>query len=334
MLRDSLFGGRKTSSFTLQWHLTNECENSCKHCYDRTDRTSLSLATNKQILTDLLSFSKRNAILPRVTLSGGNPLLYPHFWELYEEIAYRGVSVSLLSNPCSRETLARLCAIRKPDYYQVSLEGLRETNDEIRGAGTFDRTIQFIQTAKEFGVPITVMMTISESNLNEVIPLAKLLSGTINRFSFNRLSSVGEGTQLTPVSSGSYERFLREYYESRTTISGLSLKENLFNIIREENGEPLTGGCTGFGCGAAFNFLALLPDGEIHACRKFPSPIGSILTTNIHSLYTSKSAGIYRKLPRECKKCSLKSNCGSCLAVTYGEGKDISQSKDVCCFRK
>ena len=33
--------------------------------------------------------------------------------------------------------------------------------------------------------------------------------------------------------------------------------------------EPF-GGCTGFGCGAAFNFMAVLPDGEVHACRKVP----------------------------------------------------------------
>ena len=75
----------------------------------------------------------------------------------------------------------------------------------------------------------------------------------------------------------------------------VSLKDNLFGILLHHQGLPLSGGCTGFGCGAAFNFLALLPDGEVHACRKFPSLIGNIYEQNIGEIYDSELARRYRR---------------------------------------
>ncbi|NDY43751.1 hypothetical protein G3N55_13020, partial [Dissulfurirhabdus thermomarina] len=39
-------------------------------------------------------------------------------------------------------------------------------------------------------------------------------------------------------------------------------KDNLLNALLHREGLPLSDGCTGYGCGAAFNFIALLPDGE------------------------------------------------------------------------
>ena len=44
-------------------------------------------------------------------------------------------------------------------------------------------------------------------------------------------------------------------------MSVLSFKDNMLNVRLAETGRPTFGGCTGFGCGAAFNFMALLPDG-------------------------------------------------------------------------
>lgn len=58
----------------------------------------------------------------------------------------------------------------------------------------------------------------------------------------------------------------------------MGLKDNLFNLVLAEGGEAPFGGCTGNGCGAAFNFVTLLSDGEVHACRKFPSPLGISFT--------------------------------------------------------
>ncbi len=110
------------------------------------------------------------------------------------------------------------------------------------------------------------------------------------------------------------------------------MKDNLINIMRTEAGQEPFGGCAGFGCGAAFNFVALLPDGEVHACRKFPSPIGNVNHQSLADIYDSEAAQRYRLGPSECRGCRIRHVCGGCLAVIGSQGLDISRDRDPCCF--
>ena len=89
----------------------------------------------------------------------------------------------------------------------------------------------------------------------------------------------------------------------------MALKDSLLNIEREKQQLGLFGGCTGFGCGAAFNFVSLLPDGQVHACRKFPSLIGDINQQSLQDIYASAAAQAYRRGCRECYGCRLRVTC-------------------------
>ena len=112
----------------------------------------------------------------------------------------------------------------------------------------------------------------------------------------------------------------------------MGLKDNLTNILHYRKGIPVFGGCTGYGCGAAFNFLTLLPDGEVHACRKLPSPLGNILENSLLELYDSEPARRYRAGTSACRACPIRPVCGGCLAVAYGMGLSIFQDRDPFCF--
>ena len=69
--------------FTLQWHITQACDLHCKHCYDRSARSPLKLQDGLKILDDLRAFCLSRHVRGQVSFTGGNPLLYPHFLELY-----------------------------------------------------------------------------------------------------------------------------------------------------------------------------------------------------------------------------------------------------------
>jgi|GEM_PF-5297547 len=85
----------------------------------------------------------------------------------------------------------------------------------------------------------------------------------------------------------------------------------MLSILSYKKGYKPFGGCTTFGCGAAFNFLAVLSDGEVHACRKLPSPIGNIFRQSITEIYDSSQAEQYRAGCTEChtNKCKSKATC-------------------------
>jgi|GEM_PF-4661038 len=82
------------------------------------------------------------------------------------------------------------------------------------------------------------------------------------------------------------------------------------------------------------SYVSLLPDGEVHACRKFPSPIGDINRQSLEEIYRSAAACTYRRGCRECDGCRVRAVCGGCLAVAFGCGLDPLARKDPACFIK
>lgn len=321
-----------TRHFTLQWHLTNACDLRCRHCYDRSRVETLPLRDMLQIARDFERFCLGNRLWGEFCLTGGNPLLYPQFLELYRALADTDLSISFLGNPTSRERMEELVAIREPRHFQVSLEGLEEHTDHIRGRGHFARVMEFLPVLRELGISAGVMLTLTRENLDQVLPLAERLEGLADSLTFNRLAQVGEGASLAIPTRGEYEDFLARYQEAAQTSSVLEYKDNLFNALRHQRGEPHTDGCTGFGCGAAFNFVAVLPNGDVHACRKLPSPIGNLLRSSLQEIYESSEARRYRAGSAACRSCAVRLYCGGCMAVTHGAGLDPFTDLDPHCF--
>jgi selenobiotic family peptide radical SAM maturase len=241
---------------------------------------------------------------------------------------------AILGNPTSRERIEELLAIGKPVYIQVSLEGLEEHNDAIRGPGHFRKTLDFLALLKELGVYSMVMLTLTADNVDQVFPLAELLRDRTDLFTFNRLAMVGEGENLRLPPPAEYAAFLERYIDACAGNPVIGLKDNLLNIVYQGRGDDLFSGCTGHGCGAAFNFLTLLSDGEVHACRKFPSPVGNIFSQSLSEIYGSGRAENYRRGCSACRGCEIRHVCGGCLAVTYGHGIDPLTRRDPYCFKR
>jgi selenobiotic family peptide radical SAM maturase len=318
--------------FTLQWHITQACDLRCRHCYDRSQRSSVGLVQGLAVLDDLRAFCRSRNVKGQVSFSGGNPLLHPHFLDLYRAAGERGFSTAILGNPAPRERMEEILAIQKPAYFQVSLEGLPEHNNSMRGEGHFQRVLAFLKELRQMGVYSMVMLTLTQDNLNQVLPLAQVLREHADLFTFNRLSQVGEGIKLRLPDPETYARFLEKYVEAAETNPVLGLKDNLLNIVYHQKRSGLFGGCTGYGCGAAFNFMALLPDGEVHACRKYPSLMGNILEQDLGEIYDSELARRYRAGPLACRSCDLRPICGDCSAVLFGSGLDPFRDRDPFCF--
>lgn len=319
--------------FSLQWHITQACDLHCKHCYDRTSLPAMPLDRALQLLDEFREFCRGRFVQGQVTFTGGNPLLYPHFLELYRGAVERYLGVAILGNPAPRQQIEEVIAIAKPLFYQVSLEGLPAHNDYIRGQGHFARVIDFLGLLKELGVSSMVMLTLTRDNQCQVLALAELLRDKVDLFTFNRLAMVGEGASLLGPEVESYRQFLEGYRKAALGNPCLGLKDNLFNLLASEGGEgELFGGCAGHGCGAAFNFVSVLADGEVHACRKFPSPIGNAFKEGFSTIYDCPRAAAYRQGSDACLGCRIRPVCGGCLAVVHGMGLDPLQARDPYCW--
>ena len=73
--------------FSFQWHITDECDQRCRHCYifsgdicKKPD--SMSWPQIEDTFYNCLDFCEVYARCPYFYLTGGDPILHPAFWRL------------------------------------------------------------------------------------------------------------------------------------------------------------------------------------------------------------------------------------------------------------
>lgn len=115
---------------------------------------------------------------PVVTITGGEPLLYPHVFELIEKVLERGKHIYFCTNALLLEK--GLDSMRPhPNFtINVHLDGMEETHDRIlERKGTFKTAIDAIKKAKSLGFRVCTNTTIfKETDLVEIDMLFSLIT--------------------------------------------------------------------------------------------------------------------------------------------------------------
>jgi MoaA/NifB/PqqE/SkfB family radical SAM enzyme len=154
----------------IAWQLTNECNLACLHCIEESGpgkafRDELSRA---QIFNILDQLSARE--VPYLSLSGGEPMLHPLFFEMAEHVcAGRGqLKIETNGHYLGAANCERLSSLGVKAV-QVSLDGAsRETYNRMRVRGDFDRAVQGIRTLGAAGVPIEINYSPTRFNVHEI----------------------------------------------------------------------------------------------------------------------------------------------------------------------
>jgi sulfatase maturation enzyme AslB (radical SAM superfamily) len=145
----------------LEFQITDRCNLRCRHCYIG-DGLHQDLPLEK-IFKVLKEFEEIQGL--RLLLSGGEPLLHPHFWKINEilrEYPFRSI---LLSNGIliTKETSKKL----RVHEVQISLDGTKEGHESIRGEGTFEKTLQAIDNLRKANIPVSIATMIHRRNLKD-----------------------------------------------------------------------------------------------------------------------------------------------------------------------
>lgn len=341
--------------FTLQWHLTAECDQHCRHCYMRDSDTYESELNNplgfkgcKKIIDNFSQTLDRWGIPGRINFTGGDPLLRQDFFDILKYARNKGLVVGILGNPNhldydSAKKLKDLGLYR----YQVSIDGLEKTHDKFRGRkGIFKNTIRAIHVLEEVGVPSVVMFTLSKQNANELIEVINIVAKEgASFFDFARLVPIGSAKKLKEqmVIPQEYRelllRVLEEYkkLQENGCRTHFGRKENLWTLLYQELGllkplpkdkETIYSGCS-IGC----SILTILADGTVLACRRLPVKIGKVPKQSIREIFiNSKVINHMRNIDamRKCGKCELRQFCRGCPAVSYGVRGDYMAPDPQC----
>ena len=331
--------------FGLQLHITDDCDQRCKHCYIFNDksfkRNSLSFDDFQHIVENFNGVCEELECNPSISLTGGDPLLHEDIWKMMEYLHENGISFDILGNPfhLSVETATRLKEL-ECESYQLSIDGMRETHDSIRKPGSFDATIDAIRILNSVGVDAHVMMTISKMNYNEVVDVVHyLVEIPVKGFGFARYCPTQLDRGITNIPPKEYREFLSRVWDVYSELAEKGtrffLKDHLWTPFLYENGlfKLREGDVIYEGCGCAIRHMTVLPNGDIYACRRFSSKIGNALTDSMREVFFSKEIEPYRDYEKmECYGCELFNYCRGCPAVTYGTYGSFYK-KDPQCWR-
>lgn len=190
----------------LAWHVTSRCNRTCRHCLRHTSgqaQTDLPHDQCLQILDSFIQFAKETDRDAEVEFSGGNPLLRDDFLDLLQRThAFKreGIvkHIRILGNPETLdETTVNALKAAEVDEFFLSMDGLEETNDLIRGKGSFAATLKGLRALVRSGVPPRVKFTLFRPNARQVMDVIKLLHDEkIRHLGIGPLMPVGGGYDL------------------------------------------------------------------------------------------------------------------------------------------
>jgi MoaA/NifB/PqqE/SkfB family radical SAM enzyme len=172
---------KKTVAFSKDatnvfFHILTQCNLKCKHCYinkKQHGKNTLPLETIEAWLKVFASKTK-NA---NVIFLGGEPTLHPDLSLAIKKAKALGYnSITVDTNGYLFHDILSKIEPDVVDYFSFSLDGVtRETNDIIRGKGSYDTCIAGIKKAVLRGFTTSLIYTVSQMNLHEIDRIAPLL---------------------------------------------------------------------------------------------------------------------------------------------------------------
>ncbi|WP_432617073.1 radical SAM/SPASM domain protein, ACGX system [Butyricicoccus sp.] len=335
--------------FSFQWHITDDCDQRCKHCYifsEHCDKTldAMSWEQIKKTFDNCLDFCRVYHRLPYFYITGGDPILHPDFWKLLALCKQHDIPFTILGNPFHlTDTVCQKLKTYGCEKYQLSIDGLKDTHDWFRKPGSFETTLEKIACINRAGIRSVVMTTVSGKNIEEIPAIMDtVVEAGANVYAFARYcpTSQEKDSNIEPMR---YRKLLEDcdkkmkQYQAAGCKTYFNKKDHLWTLYEYETGEfhipdlAKTGMIYG-GCNCGNCHLTILPNGDVYACRRVQnSRVGNVLTDRLSALW-SGSMETYREYTqfKKCAKCELLAYCRGCPAVASSKTGDFYAADPQC----
>jgi MoaA/NifB/PqqE/SkfB family radical SAM enzyme len=230
--------------------------------------------------------------LREINLTGGEPLLREDLAQVIHSMqkACPGVRVVLSTNGLLPERLDGLLAETEDVTVRVSLDGLGEVHDTIRGTpGAYDRAMASIEAARRRGVTdLGVCATMSRHNagsLNEIQRMARErglhFTCTVAHSSDFFFGDQSEEAPDPRVAERDIKTIRARLYDSprpRDWFKGYFVS-GLLDVLRNRP-RPVD-------CRAGRDFFYLDPEGRVYPCHLWNQSMGNILEQSFEEMATA-----------------------------------------------
>ena len=258
---------KKTVAFSKNatnvfFHILTNCNLKCKHCYINKKEHGENTLPLETIEAWLKVFASKNKNA-NVIFLGGEPTLHPDLSLAIKKAKALGYnSITVDTNGYVFHDILSKIEPDVVDYFSFSLDGVsRETNDIIRGKGSYDNCIAGIKKAILRGFTTSLIYTVSQMNLHELDRIAPLLKELgVDRFFIQVIGIRGKSAENSRKKlQVSRKDWLKIIPDAAQKIAQLGITVTYPKVFLSPN-EP-------FECAArvAENYF-IFPNGRVYQC--------------------------------------------------------------------
>lgn len=318
------------------FELSPVCNFSCRMCYVR--KTPQEVAAHPRPILTLerwleIAEQARDAGLLYLLLTGGEPFLWPDFWELYEKLIQMGFLVSINTNG----SLIDKAAIERLKQYpprriNITLYGASDSTYEelCRAKGVFTKVKWAIEALQEAGILVKLNGTLTPNNvcdLEKLVAYAQsrklILETTTYLFPPVRRdqSMIGMNERFSPKEAAQHQLHIfrlqngEERYQAylKSIIEGVLPPPGLDEYCVD----PVDGKIR---CRAGKAAFWVTWDGYMTPCGMMPEPKVDLTGRSFAESWrelTEKSEAL--TLSGVCTTCPNQGMCHSCAAMAMAE---------------
>jgi radical SAM protein with 4Fe4S-binding SPASM domain len=337
------------------WELTLRCNMRCHHCGSaagaaREDELSLEEAIDLAHQLGALGCE-------RLTLLGGEPLIYPHWEVVTKALQAVGVRVNIITNgwlTADEEMINRICDAGLTTL-ALSIDGYGKSHDELRRKeGSFARIEKTYDIVNSLGRPIAkaAVTTVTKPVMADLENIyAMLVDKGVRIWQLQVVSPLGRLGPNDPILCGPEDMLrLADFIVDKRREGKLRLDpaDNVgyFGHWELEEGyrtSPKGGTTFWAGCQAGCQVAGIEANGNIKGCLSMPSsePFieGNVRERSLAEIWNDENAFAYnRKFTLEalgdyCAECEYRGLCrGGCISHCVSRTGHLHHNPD--CLHK
>ncbi|MCM8817874.1 MAG: radical SAM protein [Candidatus Omnitrophica bacterium] len=326
------------NTFHIQWHITDNCNLRCKHCYQDNFSPDKDLSFEKliYIFSNICDFLKKTNRKLVIDITGGEPFLHKNMWKLIETILNlkQTKNLGIITNGffLSDEVIYKI--EKNKIILKISTESVDKELYEFFRGKNFERFIKICEKIKDIKSDKFLMFTILEKNWKQIFKIFDFA----NNYNFNglvieRFVPYGLGKDMKSETI-SFENWL-EITKFLHNICNVDF--NTTNILEfrgymvkiEDKKYELYGSQ----CIVGKDGIAIMPDGTVFPCRRLPLSIGNLLKEKLIDIWLNSEVlnkiRNKRFLKGRCKNCII-DECIGCRALAYSLYNDFLEEDPLC----
>jgi len=312
------------------FELTSRCNLGCKMCYIRTRAGDRAMKASELSVEQWLDLARQgvDAGMLFLLLTGGEVLVRPDFFDIYEPLTDMGLLITLFTNATliNKRTAERL-ARRPPNRTEVTLYGAtKATYEAVTGeAGGYDRCIRGIELLRDAGVTLKLKTTLSRLNVHEFDQMRDMADAWGLGFGASWLLSRRRDLCSNLVEEIRFSAQEAVDIESKDEQAVANLR-----MISEREPAPMSD--DPFYCHAGKSSFVIGPSGDMNVCIDLALPRARPTEVGLAEAWRQVREFI-RTVPQaeDCKSCDLEQYCVRCPAWGYVESGSMTSSVVYLC---